>query len=131
MPDSVPANLRQFLREHVRSIAQLELLLLVRGKPETVWSAEDAAKALYIPGNFAEAILENLTTSGLVAIDEEEGRRYRYWPRTPQLSQLVDDVEKLYRERPVTTVNVMYSAPTENLQNFADAFRIRKKEEEE
>ena len=129
MSDSVPAHIHQFLRDHIRSIAQLELLILMHGAPERAWTADDAAKQLYIPASFAESLLELLRAAGLLAV-QEKSKAYQYSPQAPHLAPLVDELVRLYRERPVTTVNVIYSAPTEHLQTFADAFKIRRKDDE-
>ena len=129
MTDSIPAHVHQFLRDHVKSIAQLELLILMHGAPEQARTPEATAKQLYIPESFAGQLLENLRAAGVATVDGDPPQ-YRYAPQAPHLGPLVDDLVRLYRERPVTTVNVIYSAPTENLQTFADAFRIRRKENE-
>lgn len=130
MQDAIPAPILQFIRQHVRSVVQLELLLLLHKEPERSWKVEQAAEQLYIPGTFAESLLEDLRTAGLVALIEGDVRSYRFELKTPQLRPIVDELASLYRERPVATIHAIYSAQTQNLQNFADAFRFRKKENE-
>lgn len=129
MTDSIPAHVHQFLRDHVKSIAQLELLILMQGDPQRSWTADAAAKQLYIPESFARQLLDNLRVAGVVS-GTGDPPQYQYAPQAPHLGPLVEDLVRVYRERPVTTVNAIYSGPTENLQTFADAFRIRRKENE-
>jgi hypothetical protein len=129
MSDPVPPRIHSFLNAHVHSIAHLELLLLVHRNAEKPWTAEEAAKALYIPPVFAESLLESLRGAGMVTpVDGAEGS-FRYAPKVPELDQTVVELEAFYRERPVTTIQAIHSAPTDTLQNFSDAFRIRKREE--
>jgi DNA-binding IclR family transcriptional regulator len=131
MPDDIPAKVHNLISEHIRSIAQLELLLMLRREPERKWSVEEVAKALYTAVSMTEPLLETLRSSGFVAATGETPERYQYAPRSAEMGQAVADLDGLYQERRVTIINLIYSAPTEKLRNFADAFRIRRKEEED
>lgn len=130
MSDDFPASIHRFLREHIRTIAQLELLLLVQRAPEKSWTVEETANQLYIPISFAASILESLRKSRLVVLREGSQRGYQFAPESPALGQLVVDLATLYRERPVTTIHAIHSTSMDSLQNFADAFRIRKTKDE-
>jgi hypothetical protein len=123
MPDALPANVRQFISEHIRSIAQLELLLMLRRNRDKAWSVEDAAKELYTAATMTQPLLESLRAIGLATFSNGT---YTYAPRSAELEQVVGELDQLYQERRVTVINLIYSAPVEKLQNFADAFRIRK-----
>lgn len=129
MSDSLPADVQQFLSEHVRSIAQLELLLLLQGQPTKSWTVEEAAKELYTAASMTQPLLDYLVAAGLIAASGNPAHSYQYAPTSQDRARLVENLARLYRERRVTVINTIYSAPTKNLQNFADAFRIRKKEE--
>jgi hypothetical protein len=129
MPDSIPLPVQHLLSDHIRSIAQLELLVLLQSDRARKWSVEDAARSLYTAASMTEPLMEGLVAAGLVAGSEAAPRLYQYWPRTPELDQSVRDLAKLYEQRRVTIINLIYSGPIQKLQNFADAFRIRKKED--
>jgi hypothetical protein len=130
MPDPFPADVHQFLRDHIRSVAQLEVLLLLHTDDQKAWTIEESAKQLYIASSMTGPLLESLRDSGLVVVDDGNSKRYRFSPKTAELRQVVGDLARMYHERPVSTINIIYAIPTENLQSFADAFRIRKKEDE-
>jgi hypothetical protein len=130
MQDAIPAPILQFLREHIRTVVQLELLLMLHKEPERRWKVEEAAEKLYIPGTFAESLLESLRVAGLATLIESDGRRYQFGPKAPHHGPLISDLAILYSERPVSTIHAIYSVQTDNLQTFADAFRFRKKENE-
>jgi hypothetical protein len=130
MSDAIPNNVQLFLREHIGSIAQLELLILLRAERQNSLSVEEAAKKLYTALSMTGPLLESLRANGFLTVQEGPPRRYQYAPRNAELEQIVEDVERAYRERRVTITNLIYSAPMQKLQNFADAFRIRKKEDD-
>ena len=130
MPEVIPAAIQSLLREHIRTIAQLELLLKLHGQPQQEWSVEEAAKELYTAPSMTGPLLEALRASGLVERIESDGRRYRYAPKSEELAKTVDDLSQIYEQRRITIINLIYSAPIKNLQDFADAFRFRKKEGE-
>jgi hypothetical protein len=123
MPDHVPAELRSFLAENIESVAQLELLLLLRSDAARTWSVSDAAKALYMAEEMTAPLLADLRVRGLLA--NSAGGEYQYSPRSPEQEQLVKELALLYQERRVTVIGLIHSAPTDVLRSFADAFRLR------
>jgi hypothetical protein len=127
MPDEIPAAVQQFVADHIRSIAQLELLLLMHRERQRSWTIADAAKELYTAVSMTEPMLESLRAIGLVSL---QGDQYQYAPKSKSLDQTVDDLAQLYQQRRVTIVNLIYSAPVQKLQDFADAFRIRRPPED-
>jgi hypothetical protein len=129
MPSDLPGDVHQFLSEYIQSISQLELLLLLRGNAEKRWTVEDAAKELYTPVSMTLPMLESLRAIGLLS-SGDSGAWYQYAPKSEDLQKLVENLAQLYIERRVTIINTIYSGPLQKLQNFADAFRLRRKEEE-
>jgi hypothetical protein len=130
MSNPFPVHVRDFLQQRIRSIAQLELLLALRNDPQRAWAVGEAAKQLYISPSMAEPLLETLRASGLAVLEPGEERRYRFAASSDELGRLVGELATLYKERPVSTINEIYSLPSQTLKNFADAFRIRKVEDE-
>ncbi|MET0294303.1 MAG: hypothetical protein ABW042_04745 [Phenylobacterium sp.] len=112
-----------FVREHIRSVWALELLLLLRRAPERNWTPDDLVRELRASGPLVSANLQALQNAGLIACDE--AGRCRYAPAAEVLDRLCAELEAAYRERPVALINVIASPP-DKLQSLADAFRIRK-----
>jgi len=127
MPDEISADVQRFLADHIRSIAQLELLLMLHRERQRTWTIADAAKELYTAVSMTEPLLESLRAIGLLSL---QGGEYRYAPRSVSLDQVVGDLSQVYQQRRVTIVNLIYSAPVQKLQDFADAFRLRKPKED-
>lgn len=128
MPTSDFEDIRQFIAEHFRSIAQLELLLLLRADPRRSWGAQAAAAAIYTAPDMTQRLLDELLISGLVAADDQK-ISYRYAPSSDEFCRLVEETSSLYRDRPMSIVSLLYADRVNAIQDFADAFRLRKAKE--
>jgi hypothetical protein len=126
MANELPAPVEQFIVQHIESLGQLEVLLLVRQEPERWWRVEEIARALYTPVEICAGVLADLARRGFLAAGEPPEPPYRYQPATSELDGLVDAVAETYRERRVAVITAIYSRPVSKVQTFADAFRIRK-----
>jgi hypothetical protein len=125
--DSIPNDLRQFILERIESVAYLEALLLLRSKPDAPWSCEAVANRLYIDQKQTAEILARLDADGFVtAAAREEYPVYRYRPVTAHVQQMVDSLADFYGKHLVPITNLIHSKPKNRVQEFADAFRLRK-----
>lgn len=111
------------LHTSIRSVWALELLLLLKRRTDRVWTAEALVQELRASTLLVEQNLKELLAAGLIR-EEEPG--FVFGPATPALAQACDDLEQAYRQRPVTVVNAIVSAATNNLQTFADAFKFKR-----
>ena len=116
----------QFIREHLRSVWALELLLLLKRDPERCWSTGELVSDLRASHGLVADNLAALQGAGLVIPDDRGCFRYR--PAAPTLAQLVEQLEAAYRAKPVTVIRWI-SAPTERLQSLADAFKFKGKDQ--
>ncbi len=124
--DGVPEDIRQFLREYVNSIEQLEILLrLFEIAPHAETSAE-MAKALYSSVESISSRLETFANKGLVNRHVPEPWHYSLASKE---SRRIGELVRLYRERRVSIINEIFSNPIASVQTFADAFIIGKKKE--
>lgn len=119
---SIHPDLHSFIRDHVRSVWALELLLLLRRQPDRVWTAEALLGELRASTAIVAAALGQFERGGLVLADD--GGAYRYAPASDILRDLCDGLEEIYRERPVAVINAIAS-PAERLQGLADAFKFK------
>ena len=90
--DIIPDDVKQFILEHIDSIAQFEALLLLRGSPQVDWTANAIAKRLYIGEQEARVILQRLCADGFLIASPEKSLVYRYHVGSPELGQTVDRV---------------------------------------
>jgi hypothetical protein len=119
-------DVRAFLLEHIDSIAQLEALLLLRTDPTCSWNAETIGKRLYISTQEAAVVLERLTADSLVTTPEGVPGSYQYHPASGELAAMVDRVAELYAHYLIPITNLIHSKPRSRVQEFADAFKLRK-----
>lgn len=125
-PGDFPEEVRRFILDHISSVEQLEVLLLLKGSAPREWTAKAVSQALYTQPEAAAMRLADLQTRGLLAVREGPERQYNYLPGTPELAGTVNRLAEVYRERRVTVITMIYSKPSSPVQAFADAFRLRK-----
>jgi hypothetical protein len=122
----IPDDVRAFLLQHIDSIAQLEALLLLRTDPGCVWTAETLAKRLYITAREAAAVLERLAADSFLTTPQGVPGRYQYHPASGELAAMVDRVAALYATYLIPVTNLIHAKPRSRVQEFADAFKLRK-----
>lgn len=121
--EDVPQDVAHFLAEHIDSVVQLEALLLLYARPESYCSAADVARELRIAADWTDAALAKLAAAGILEI---QNNTYRYAPRTEELRQTVASLARIYEDRRVTIVSMIFSKPPDPIRQFTDAFRFRK-----
>lgn len=118
------AEFAAFVREHVRSMWALELLLALRRDAQRCWSADELVRELRASQMLVNTNLRSFERSGLAMCDDSGC--YRYAPAAPVLDALCGQLEAAYRERPVAIINLI-SRPSDAVQSLADAFKFRGK----
>ena len=126
MTDDFPLELKQFIAQHVESLAQLEALLILRQDAPTPWKSADLCQRLYISPDMCEGILVDLIRRGFAERTPEGAVQYR--PPSGDADRLLADLAAIYQERRVAVITEIYSKPVNKVQTFADAFRLRKEE---
>ncbi len=114
-------ELAGFVREHMRSVWAVELLLLLRRDPEHCWSPEALVAEMRASTNLVRDNLAAFQRGGL-AVKDDDGC-WRYAPAGAALDALAVRLERAYRERPVAIINLI-SRP-DPIQGLADAFKWR------
>ena len=126
--NGLPEEVHRFLHQHIDSVEQLEVLLLLWRTPERGWTSDEVATAVYSHPSSVIRRLAMLLGQGLLR--EREPGCYQYAPRTAELHQTVSHLDHVYRERRVAVITIIASKPIENIRAFSDAFRIRRKKED-
>jgi hypothetical protein len=124
MEGPIPESVARLIATHIRSLEQLETLLLLAGHPEKEWSAEEVYSVIRSrPGSIAER-LEELRGQGLLSVAADA--RYHYAPQVAETAAAMELLAQLYKERRVRIVEMIYSQPIDPLRGFADAFKFKK-----
>ena len=124
----IPQKVRRFLREHVNSLVQLEVLLLLQSRPENEWTVDEVNRELNFGIELVRKQLTDLHDRGLIVLVQHADDRYRYDPETTELAEAVTALAACYKERRVSITSFIYSSPLDDVRQFADAFKIRKDE---
>lgn len=107
---------------HIESVAQLEVLLLLRAAPDKHWTPAEVASALVIePELVAASWLEDLAGRGLAS--KEDGR-YGYGPPAG-LRGTLDQLAESYAKYRVAMVALIFAKPSDRITSLSDAFRFR------
>jgi DNA-binding IclR family transcriptional regulator len=122
----IPEDIERFILEKIDSVAEMEALILLRSDAEALWSVVSLAKRLYIAEEQTAKILDHLCAEGLLTTSSDEHPGYRYQPKSLELQNSVDRVAEIYTKHLVPISNLIHSKPRARVQEFADAFRLRK-----
>ena len=125
MNEDFPADIKAFIADNIDTVAQLELLLLLRSDSTKQWTAEEAGKALYSAADVTALQMADLQQKRLLAPGTAAGT-FVYRPEPAAVSLLVDRLADLYRQRRVAVITAVYTKPIDKIKSFADAFRLRK-----
>lgn len=119
--------IRDFISRHVRSVEQLEILLLFSRDVSAVWSARKVYDAILSSPHSVERWLDELSKGGLLEKLPDSGG-YTCCTDETLVSQIAALAE-YYRTSPVRVVEAIYKRGPHAAQSFADAFMIKKSDE--
>ena len=122
----VPRQVRTFIASHLRSLDDLQLLVLLIQSDERWWDAEGAARELLVPLRAARMGLDRLASHNLLDIRITGNVRYQFRPGTEDLRLSAIACAEAYRANPLAVTTLVSGAARRGIRDFADAFRIRK-----
>lgn len=122
---AIPADTQRFILANIESVAEVEALLLLRSAPEQAWSAPALAQRLYIDPLQTADILKQLTDRQFLIRDSVEAT-YRYQPGSAELRKGIDRLAQVYSTHLIAVSELIHSKSRSRVQEFANAFRIRK-----
>jgi hypothetical protein len=128
MDELIPSDVQHFILKRIDSIAELEAMLLLSGHSGQAWSTPDVARRLYVNEQETATVLARLQGEGLVVAQPGDPPTYRYQPITPELEEIARRVLDSYQKHLVPVTNLVHSKPRTRIQEFADAFKLRKDE---
>lgn len=112
-----------FLRDVVRSVWALELMLLMMREPGRAWSAPEITAEMRASLPLVTSILDQYSRAGLVARGEAD--TWHWAPRDERLKALADQVAQAQATTPLAVIKAISAEPKGPLRAFADAFRFK------
>lgn len=134
--DDLPTDVRALLHEHIETYEQLEVLLLLRRERYEEWTIAALAARLHVRDELIGSALERLKSAGLVAAVIGAGAvRFAYRPGSSGLDAAAGRLDREYAERPLRIIQLMSAnaidrVRTAALHRFADAFVLKKKDDD-
>ncbi|MBC7818924.1 MAG: hypothetical protein IAG10_18710 [Planctomycetaceae bacterium] len=124
--DISPA-VRDFIVEHIDSILQLEVLLLMYADRVHARTAADINREFRIDTQWLDRQLTRMCAAGILnCTTTSDVFSYQYQPTNAEMHDAIAGLVETYATRRVSVVSLIYSKPVDRLKHFADAFRLRK-----
>jgi hypothetical protein len=126
----IPSELRQFLRDHVETYEQLEILVLLAGAPDRHWRGDDIAAALHLDRAVVAEALAHLDRAGV--LEPGGGDAAPRVAARPDHAVMLARLAEVYRRDRLGIMNLMTSNALERvrtsaLRAFTSAFLLGKK----
>lgn len=124
--NGVPHDVQQLIDEHITSVEQLEILLLLAARPDVAWTPEQVREEIRTSTSSAVSRLEDLRTHGFLVEVDDRDDAFQFRPRSEATRAAVEHLATIYRERRFTIIDLIFAKPIDRLRVYADAFRFRK-----
>jgi hypothetical protein len=117
-------ELERFIKEQIRSLEQLEILLLLSSAPGKKWTEQAVYEVIKSSRASVSARLNELVSQKLLST--ETATVFTFSPESETVKRLVQELAVAYKQRPVRVVELLYSRPPDAVEEFAKAFKLRK-----
>jgi hypothetical protein len=124
----IPPQVRALITANIHSITQLDVLLLLHGAGGRALTAEEVCRELRIPERLAAGQLVDLTAAGLLATEGGPPPAYRV-DRHGRDAGAVDELARCVAERKRAVHDLILTGPSDDVQVFSDAFRLRREDD--
>ena len=123
--ETLPTSVHQFLSKYIRSLEQLEVLLLLRNGADRSWTSAEVYEVVRSSRSSVEERLENFVQLGFLAKENGPPPAFRYAP-AGNLGAEVDETAGAYQKWRVRVIEAIFTPVVDPAQRFADAFKVRK-----
>jgi hypothetical protein len=120
----VPVEVRQFVSRYIRSLEQLEVLMLVSALPDRDWTVDNVLSVVQTNRSLVQQRLEEFVKHGMMMRTGES--TFRFAPKPEQLAKDIHAVASFYKLSRHKVVEMIYSPKTDDIRAFSDAFRFKK-----
>jgi hypothetical protein len=122
----VTPEIAEFIERAIDTIQQLEILFLLRGKPDRVWRVGEIAAEVRMTTTTAALNVSALHAFGLLVVEAADGDGYRYEPHSITLHAGVEGLVAAHETDPVSVLTAVFNKPPRALRTFADALLLRR-----
>jgi hypothetical protein len=123
MGDGFPNDVKQFIQRNIESLAQMELLFLLRSESDKRFDFQEISRRLFFDPTMSAQLLQDLAARGFAT---HRDQTYQYRVIDSETDDLIAKLADTYNMRRVAVTTEIYSKPISRLRTFLDAFRLRK-----
>jgi hypothetical protein len=129
----VPAELQQFLLDHVQNYEQLSLLVLLGSNPERVWTVGEASAGTGMPPEYVQDALRSLAAADLMHL--QPGPPDTFTMTAGDTRQLLIGLAALFDSNRLAVMRAMNANAISRVRTgaaraFSSAFLIGKKKKD-
>lgn len=124
----ISKDVKDFISEYIRSVFEVEVLLLLHGTAGKWWLAQEVSQELGIESEVANTQLLTLVGMKLLTQGPDEPLRFIYDPENDSLKSTVDRLAVAYGKQRVAVFSLILKRSDNRMQRFAEAFRLIKGE---
>ena len=117
------------MTQHIRTLAELQLLMAIVQSGDRWWDATSAAREAGLTLQAARRALDYFGAHNLLDIRITGDVRYQYRPGTAELRDSAAACVAAFRTRPLDLAQLVAGPSTTSVREFADAFRLRRKQD--
>jgi hypothetical protein len=126
VPNDLPESVQKLIETHIKSVEELEVLLLLSAEPSKSWTPGEVFRTIQSNLNSIELKLAKLSSQGLLSSTKGTEMLYSYSSKTPELDAAVRSLREAYKVRPTRVIELIFANPNSQIRSFADAFKFRK-----
>jgi len=124
--DPLPGTVRELLSEHIQSVEQLEVLLLLRNSPQRAWTVDEVYEVIRSSHSSIQGRLLKFVSDGFLTEEKGPPQTFRFAPRDLNLHSSVEQTATAYHGSRVRVIEAIFAPEADPAQSFADAFKLRK-----
>ena len=122
--NQVPRDVREFVRQEIKSVFQLEVLLLLHRTRGRAWTVMELSQELGIDPEIAEAQVIRLEELRLLQTEQSIPISYVYGPTDQNDEIIIEKLAVSYAKQRVGIFSLILSESNSRIRRFAEAFRL-------
>ena|ERR1041385_2734705 len=125
----IPKDVKDFIAKYLRSVFEVEVLLLLHRTAGKCWLAHEVGRELGIETGVANTQLMSLAEMELLTECPNQPDCFIYNPANEELMAVVNSLAVAYEKQRVAIFSLILKRPDNRMQRFAEAFRLIKGED--
>lgn len=122
---NISEEVKKFIHKYIDSLAKLEVLLLLHNNPSDLFSAQMIAQEMRTNHDAVLATLKELQADNFITLENPENQFYQY-NRGNKDDMWIRQVDSAYTNYRHSIITIIFSKPSDSIRSFADAFKLKK-----